>query len=282
MITFFRLSLPLLAALLMPLAEAGVRPDAIYGADDRRDWYQVADGHLRDWASSTAALIYWSDLKQEGDSFRISATKYGQAEKLCTNQPFWHQPTAAQCTGFLVGPNLMVTAGHCIESAADCRKSAFVFDYAVTDPRIFPGRAEAKNVYACRRIVARANRGEHDYAVVEVDRTVSGRNPLPIRRRGTPARGTAVTMIGHPAGLPSKIADGGVILGTSPLTASVDAFAGNSGSPVINRSTGLVEGILVNGSEDFIRSGKCYIEYRCGNCRGEDLFPIHKISGYIP
>lgn len=33
--------------------------------------------------------------------------------------------------------------------------------------------------------------------------------------------------------------------------ASLDAFVGNSGSPVFNKETGLVEGILVEGAEDF-------------------------------
>ena len=35
------------------------------------------------------------------------------------------------------------------------------------------------------------------------------------------------------------------------FTANVDAFSGNSGSPIINKSTGKVEGILIEGGRDY-------------------------------
>jgi len=40
------------------------------------------------------------------------------------------------------------------------------------------------------------------------------------------------------------------------FTANLDVYAGNSGSPVFNRSTGKVEGIVIQGAEDFVYNEK--------------------------
>jgi hypothetical protein len=36
------------------------------------------------------------------------------------------------------------------------------------------------------------------------------------------------------------------------FTANLDSYAGNSGSPVFNQKTGRVEGILIQGADDFV------------------------------
>jgi hypothetical protein len=65
------------------------------------------------------------------------------------------------------------------------------------------------------------------------------------------ARGTPVTMLGFGDGLPLKIDTGGVVVSTggSLFQATVDAFAGNSGSGVfVGRS---LVGMLSSGAPDF-------------------------------
>jgi hypothetical protein len=47
--------------------------------------------------------------------------------------------------------------------------------------------------------------------------------------------------------------------------ANLDAFGGNSGSPVFNENTGEVEGILVRGYQDYGWNGSCYVSNVCPN-----------------
>jgi V8-like Glu-specific endopeptidase len=56
------------------------------------------------------------------------------------------------------------------------------------------------------------------------------------------------------------------------FSATTDSYAGNSGSPVFDQATGLVEGIHVRGEADTITSGGCQISKVCAEtgCRAED------------
>ena len=56
------------------------------------------------------------------------------------------------------------------------------------------------------------------------------------------------------------------------FSTDLDSYSGSSGSPVINVRTGLVEGILVRGQEDFIEKNGCSISYVCRGsiCLGEE------------
>jgi ankyrin repeat protein len=85
-------------------------------------------------------------------------------------------------------------------------------------------------------------------------------------------------VIGSPSGLPLKVASGAKVrdnLHPFYFNANLDTFQGNSGSAVFNAETGVVEGILVRGEEDFIpnHEKKCVEANRCDDdkCRGEDV-----------
>jgi V8-like Glu-specific endopeptidase len=93
-----------------------------------------------------------------------------------------------------------------------------------------------------------------DYAIVQLDRRVSDRTPLEFRNDSEIDLGTPLTVIGSPSGLPLKVASGANVRDTSHLysfKANLDTFQGNSGSAVFNSKTGIVEGILVRGEEDY-------------------------------
>jgi hypothetical protein len=106
-----------------------------------------------------------------------------------------------------------------------------------------------------------------DYAIVRLDRK-SERTPLKMRILGTISKNEQVFLIGHPLGLPLIYAPAAKIIDNSNsifFKAQVDAFRGNSGSPIFNAKTQLVEGILVRGEEDVetdtIGSCQKYIKY---------------------
>jgi len=80
---------------------------------------------------------------------------------------------------------------------------------------------------------------------------------------GRPQLNSRVFAIGYPAGLPLKISPNAevrsAVAANHCFTAAVDAYGGNSGSPVMSEDSGEVEGILVRGNRDFrlIPSGEC-------------------------
>ncbi|WP_413291509.1 trypsin-like peptidase domain-containing protein [Bdellovibrio sp. HCB337] len=260
----------------------------IYGDDDRRDLYDVANALNKKLADSTVALIESSNLKAQGASvFGLPAETYGSQQLLCSTEVFYDQPAAAFCSGSLVGPNLILTAGHCIKDASDCADVRFVFGYAVKQLGKYPVTVAQGEVYSCKRIVSRKLEGAgSDYALIETDRPVVGHEVLKLQRSRVAAVGDALTVIGHPSGLPTKVASGGKVRKVQPahLVTNLDTYGGNSGSGVFNSETGEIVGILVRGDTDFISKGSCYVSNRCpaDGCRGEDVTRIDQVAALIP
>ncbi|MBC7372199.1 MAG: trypsin-like peptidase domain-containing protein [Bdellovibrionaceae bacterium] len=160
----------------------------IYGSDDRKNVYEVASSAVRKAAESTVALILSTSLRsQSALSFLLPPDSYGDSQSLCS--------------GSLVGPNLILTAGHCVTSVSDCASVRFVFGYAVRQPNAFPLSSPSSEVYFCKRIVTRMQEvAGADYALIELDRKVTGHTPLKIQRSGAVKVGDSLTVIGHPSG----------------------------------------------------------------------------------
>lgn len=184
------------------------------------------------------------------------ASAYGYP--MCTTEPYRSEPTPGFCSGFMVGPDLIATAGHCVRNSRDCRDTTFVFGYNV--PASSGGAVTwvpGDNVYQCASIVGRVETSTEDWAVLRTDRPIAGHQALPVRRTGTIALGTPLAVIGHPTGLPTKFADNAVVQANGSslyFEANIDVFAGNSGSGVVSwDGTGqpTIEGILVRGNADW-------------------------------
>lgn len=257
-------------------------PPVIYGIDNRKDVYQSSSQFV-ELAKSTAAMIPVSSITLSG----ALATIHGEtleSRGICAEERFSQQMTAANCSGFLVSENVLVTAGHCIKSEADCAAYKWVFDYKMDSAKQDSMEVEASDVYSCSRIISRSldNMTKDDFAVIQLDRKAN-RRPLAFRRSGNIVVGESVLVIGHPSGLPTKISDGANVRARQPkfFVANLDTFGGNSGSAVFNARTGEVEGILVRGENDYIQSELgCMISNRCDadGCRGEDVTYITNIK----
>ena len=262
----------------------------IYGDDDRRDLYQVKNPQIRKLADSTVALFegYKVTLDPAKREAQLATMTFGQEMGLCKEEPFFDEPTGAFCSGSLVGPDLIMTAGHCIADQASCKTTKFIFDFAVKSQGQYPKSVPAGEVYGCAELLGREQVGDGaDWALVRLDRKVTGRKPLALNRSGKIADGAPLVVIGHPSGLPTKVAGGAVVRDASRngyFVANTDTFGGNSGSAVFNAQTGLVEGILVRGEQDFEARGQCRVSKRCpaDGCRGEDVTKISAVTGLIP
>lgn len=241
----------------------------LYGEDDRLDVYQESDGERLQWAASVCALVNVANLTENGDgTYTASPDAYIQlGVPACEEEPFGTQPVVANCTGFMVGYDLIATAGHCVDSFS-LDTTRFVFGFIMIDADTPVLIFDASQVYKGIEIVDWALGNGLDHAIVRTERyiTAPGAEPLPLRREGEIEVGTPVGVIGHPSGLPMKVAFGEntYVRDNDPekeyFTANMDAYGGNSGSPVFNDLTGEVEGILVRGPKPGFRlQGDCFV-----------------------
>lgn len=271
--------------ILSMMSAYGARDKVIYGEDDRRDIKDVTNQDFLRMAKSTAAMISHSSIELNGDTATISGSTLGSRRNLCASEPFRDQLASANCSGFLVAPDVLVTAGHCIRSDFSCKSYAWVFDYAVTADKA-EHTVPKDSVYRCKSIIKQVldRSSKDDFAVIKLDRKVTGRAPVAIRTEGKVADYTPLVVIGHPSGLPTKVADGAYVRGNTNsvyFVSNLDTYGGNSGSAVFNVDTGIVEGILVRGETDYVRRGGCTVSNKCSDegCRGEDVTRITNIPG---
>lgn len=265
----------------------------VYGSDDRKDIYQVTNSEHLQWARSTAAMVDSNDISRVSGGYRLNR-KTLQSSGVCSTEKFSQQITAASCTGFLVAPDLMVTAGHCMHYNSDCNYSYWVFDYAVNKAgdngdKFIP----EENVYKCAEIIDSVNGYDNDYSLFRLKKVVTNRTPLKFRKRGKVSSNTPLVIIGHPSGLPMKVADGAKVKKNTHgdyFVANLDSFGGNSGSPVFNARSGEVEGILVRGETDYVwetmnNGSHCKVVNKCSDsigifskCDGEEVTRITNVE----
>lgn len=253
-----------------------LRRKVIYGADDRRDVYEVKDPAILEAWDSTVALVSVADVTDNGDgTFSLPSAPLSASLALCPSERFRDQPSPAFCSGFLVGPDLVATAGHCVPSLLDCNHTAMVFGFRMLDPDKPVLTFPRSQLYFCQGIVGTFTASEdEDWGIVRLDREVPDHKPLPIRRAGKIANSQPLLVIGHPLGLPAKIAGGAAVRDNSAadfFLANLDTYGGNSGSAVFNANTLTVEGILIAGEEDFVQEGDCLRSKQCfdADCSGE-------------
>lgn len=264
----------------------------IYGEDNRKDLYQVTNPFYKQLAESTVVLVQNSDLSQNSSGVvQVNAQSFQSLMGVCSNEPFADQPSGGFCSGSLIGKNLILTAGHCIESMQECQGTSFVFGYAVNKRGEYPREVAQNDVYKCTNILHTQRVGSGaDFAIVQIDRDVVGRTPLKVAKNRVTSEitaGTKLVMIGHPAGLPTKVDDGAKVRDASPngyFVANTDSYGGNSGSAVFNQTTGEIEGVLVRGETDYVFRNGCYVSNVCADnaCRGEDITKASAIAPFLP
>ncbi len=223
---------------------------AIYGEDNRIDTF-ASSSFFQSLAQSTAALVDRDNIKIRGRSAELLGPDLGTFYRLCPDQRFFHQPFVATCSGYLVAPDIIATAGHCFESKDRCSRYDWVFNYKVEDVNQAHVTVNAQDVYRCKAILARALNRTSDFALIQLDRPVAGARPVKLATSFE--IGTPLVMIGHPSGLPQKVADQAVIksMSATEFKANVDAFQINSGSAVFNAKNGELVGTLVRGVVDY-------------------------------
>lgn len=272
---------------------------AIYLLDDRKEVREIlTDASLRKSAGAVVSLFHFSRIAPlpDGKNSKIVKKMYGTEFRLCDTERFYTQPCSAFCSGVLVAPDVVATAGHCIDTASKgtppVKDIRFVFGYWIRDQENAELVVSNDEIYSGKLFKRVYTPSNQDWALVKLDKPVTNHEPVPIRRTAKISDTEDVYVIGHPCGLPAKFADGAIVRSNSDkdfFVANLDTYAGNSGSPVFNRHTHEVEGLLVRGEKDFIpldpsASNSCQKSLVCPTtgCRGEDCIRTTIFAGLVP
>ena len=237
------------------------------GQDHRRNLYDGVDEKIRQQARSVACLVENTKLVKKANSYEWDPTvptatvRLGGNKPLSHDTPFRNELSPGFGTAFLVADRLVLTAGHCVcipgtKELRGCKTFRVVFGFYLEAA----GRlATLKKSLIGKpiQVLARSqDMHQGDWALVKLKRHPEWLLPLPIDFFNVIHKSLAIYMLGHPSGLPLKYTDSGIVKEremkkSTEFEAQIDAFAGNSGSPVFNASTGQVIGILVRGNTDY-------------------------------
>jgi hypothetical protein len=246
-------------------AAYGFNPLSVYDQDDRYE-LKDADQSIRLLGKSVAGMVELTSVESINvngvDKIRILTSQNGDWDIFCDDIPFYGQLIAPNCTGFLIGENLLMTAGHC---AKDVEKSCLenIWAFGIEDYKTDPTKQyidlDLSEVATCEKVLSVSiDPVGLDYAIIQL----KGAEKIPslkIRSNNEKiSSNDKVFSIGHPRGTPLKVADNGSIhsnVHESFFTTDLDTFKGNSGSPVFNKTSYEVEGILVRGNDDFYWDG---------------------------
>lgn len=247
----------------------------VYDKDDRIDVGEIKKSSLVKLKNASAAII----KKHNVDNF-ISIS---ERSNLCEDEKFATENSIGECSSFLVAPNIMMTAGHCIymwdnTPETFCDNFAFVFDY-------YKDKTTHDEVYECKSVIYAINdfKNYKDIALVLLDKKVMSRKPLKVSTRLK--LGAQVASVGSPLGAPLKLSKEGTIQNISERSFeySLDLFAGNSGSPIFDIEQEAVIGVHTYGSTLGItldEESKCNRYNHCISEEGEfDCFDLGGFAG---
>jgi len=245
------------------MALTHVVPKSIYNLDDREIITSSTQNEIQKLSTAVGLIFYKDDLINYDTAEKSNAII---ASLLTDNPPTGHNYCSSEkfsdhraykrgCTGFLIGKDILITAGHCFRSKNDCHRKLITFS-ATADRETEKGfKVFNDEVYECKKIIAQEYDQQDtlvDYAIIQLDRK-TGILPLKFRQAKKIDDHEAVFMIGHPLGLPKIYSHNAFVMENISdvyFKASLDSFHGNSGSPVFNAKTLLVEGIMVRGEID--------------------------------
>uniref|UniRef100_A0A0G4I3P4 Serine protease n=1 Tax=Chromera velia CCMP2878 TaxID=1169474 RepID=A0A0G4I3P4_9ALVE len=284
-------------------------PKLIWDEDHRRNPLKI-DAPLE----ATVALVRRTKVRLALDHLVLDSEVLAEKRDFCESVKFLEEPVPASCTGVLVAQDIIATAGHCArgERVDDFlyifgfntaeRANGTLLNIPYTD--VYEGKEEVASEY--RNSDTEDNR-KADWSLIRLWRPVAGRQPVVTRMEGRFAS-DHLYVIGHPQGLPAKTTKRTEETGLDATTmmlnnepnawfdARLDTYGGNSGSPVFNAETGVLEGIVVRGDSDWVKDTEadCVRQSQCPadigvygvdrgtiDCDGESVVRATEFAGVL-
>jgi Trypsin-like peptidase domain len=247
-------------------------------------------------AKATALLVPASQLHANGPDWDMDVRPWIEvkvqggvgSEPFCQpldnlDQLFYGQSELAgdTCSAFLVAPDLVITAGHCIDSS-DCTDKYAVFDFSDEGDAPPSGQVHlaGDRVLQCEEVLFDSNPGPAtglptsprslDWALLRLAGAIdlAERTPLALDRFTTIQPEDTMLVMGYPNGLSLK-AEVANHAGSASVIAA-HALTGNSGSPIFNLETGKASQILTGAGPGWViqqTSPPCHDP--CFECDGE-------------
>jgi len=235
-------------------ARASLAEPIIFGNDDRTEVFALTPGSLAaQVAESSVALIDATALDTtDPANVRLNAPSLQARFNVCSDERFATQVSAADCSGTLIAPDLVITAGHCVDASSCAGSVRVVSGYRMRSAtELAP--ISVDQIHACAEVVAREFTSQIDYAVIRLDRPVSGAILPKLKVGSVPlAQGQHLVVAGYPSGVPEKVAGGATVVDPRASTndfflSDLDSFPGDSGGGVFVEETGELAGVLVRG-----------------------------------
>ena len=246
-------------------------------------------------------------LPDKDGSFHLETFDMDSNWNLCPTEPLGkNPPLPIACSGFLIAPDILVTAGHCFLTHGEirdgknlyCNNFVFLFNYHYDGgQKLNPIKSE--QLVGCKNILYAAQFAEtdpktmktkfgKDIAFVQLDRKMPFKPMKVIEKSATADKFTPapISMLGHPLGMPMIEAKGTSLEHNGDfLRVAISSFPANSGSAVKNKDNEVI-GLLVRGYPDSfveINEHKCSIHNRCDakaeKCKVDD--PYEKMGEHV-
>ncbi|HVF60879.1 MAG TPA: trypsin-like peptidase domain-containing protein [Thermoanaerobaculia bacterium] len=224
----------------------------------------LAEGDPRQ-ASIRAAVAVVSKPTRLGNGkwkLKTSGT-FAENYYVCETDPFALQQAIAGCGGALVGPNVVLTAGHCVEPKPKPNWFAFGVDVSRAPDFILEPKEVVMGVVE-EEIPSR------DLAIVKLAERIPRSIALHVMMR--PENGSTseeLFLVGYPWSLPRKVVDGRLLkAGESSFQATLDSNKSSGGA--VYGSDFVLEGMHTKFGCDLITVNRCKVPVSCpgGQCTG--------------
>jgi hypothetical protein len=249
----------------------------INGEDDRREYFELTDSDDRTlMEQSIVALAPDGAARQLSRGDLDAVPTWGEVNDLCSDEPFFDQPSAAFCSGVLVDWDLVLTSGHCVDIIPLSRLRV-VFNYYFQQPGDLAVTRD--DVYRVAEVIVarddQSSSGERlDFGWLRLAQPVRApHRPALVRTRPPEvALGDSIIAINAGGGVPFKLDAGGRVrdLRAGPndyFVADTDTSEGSSGGAAFDDERLLV-GTLARGAPDFVAtSAGCVATVREENPR---------------
>jgi hypothetical protein len=259
------------------------------GITTRNSFISSPDKYIKS-ARTVCALIPKNLMTRRSDgSYKIGSktlleTKYklvkpcSTSNDVCFNNEIFNenirysnQKVGACCSGFGYKTDQVVTASHCFKDGKTVKDFYFVFGYCYLPGEqaydVIPGR----DVYEATGVVKTSTL---DVIIIQMNRVLRPWQKAELDPISPITTLQPIYMAGHPDGLPLKLTLDATADFTNVLEpkfqTDLDAFHGNSGSPVFNNS-GRVIGILLEGNKDDTITLGCARYYKSPKSYGETV-----------
>jgi V8-like Glu-specific endopeptidase len=269
---------------------------AIYGENSIKPITLGSKSRAGRLARSVAVAVLSANIEESAPGFLRLLPDTAPA--LCKGEALSSEPSLYYaCSGFLVGPDLIATAGHCMvntgedrnETETYCEAFSWLFDYQVdAHGKLETERIPEERHYKCKQVIYAISESEfpyRDFALVQLDRPVKDRKPFKLSAKKQPWW-MPLSTIGFPLGTPAKFSTGAHILinndSRPSFITNLDGFEGNSGSVVVNskdEAVGIFIGGVPAGSTVEDKVNSCERLNRCDD-KGQNCLDPEKPTDY--